>query len=44
MTQKSVFLGRNADSVNTTLGSSQFGRVNGFRDPRIIQLAAKFYF
>jgi len=34
----------NADAVNTTLGSSIFGRVTGFRDPRIIQLAGKFYF
>ncbi len=34
----------NADTVSTALGSSTYGRVTGFRDPRIIQLAAKFEF
>ncbi len=39
-----VFNHTNFDSVNTTLGAGTYGQVTGFRDPRIMQLALKFYF
>lgn len=34
----------NFNSVNTTFGSTLFGQVTGSRDPRIVQLGAKFHF
>lgn len=39
-----VFNHTNPYAINTSLGSSQFGNVTSARDPRIIQLGAKFYF
>jgi len=39
-----VFNHTNYNAVNTTLGSSQFGRITQTRDPRIIQIALKLYF
>jgi Carboxypeptidase regulatory-like domain len=32
------------NNPNTTVNSSQFGRITGARDPRIIQMALKLYF
>lgn len=34
----------NSSGVSTNLNSSNFGRILAARDPRLIQLAAKFYF
>ncbi len=34
----------NFNTINTTFGSSLFGQVTGSRDPRILQLGAKFEF
>jgi hypothetical protein len=34
----------NYDTVNTNISQAQYGQVTGFRDPRIMQLALKFYF
>jgi len=34
----------NYTTLNTTFGSSAFGRVTGARDPRIVQLGAKIRF
>lgn len=39
-----VFNHTNFNGVNTTLGSSAFGRVTSTRDPRIIQFGLKFNF
>ena len=39
-----VFNHPNPDSPSTTLGSSTYGQITAFHDPRIIQLGAKFYF
>ena len=39
-----VFNHPNPDGVSTALGSSNYGQVTSFRDPRIIQLALKLYF
>jgi len=39
-----VFNHANPFNVNTSLGSSVYGQVTSFHDPRIIQLGAKFYF
>lgn len=34
----------NPNAVGTQLGSTTYGNVTSYRDPRILQLAAKFYF
>ncbi len=39
-----VFNHTNFNTVGTTLGTSSFGQVTGTRDPRIMQLALKFYY
>ncbi len=39
-----VFNHTNFNTVGTTLGSASFGQITGVRDPRIMQLALKFYF
>ena len=39
-----VFNHENFNTVSTTFGASNFGQVTGSRDPRILQLAAKFNF
>ncbi len=39
-----VFNHTNPSTVTTSFTSSQFGQVTGFRDPRIVQIAAKFNF
>jgi hypothetical protein len=39
-----VFNHTNFNTVSTTLGSGLYGTVTGVRDPRIMQVALKFYF
>jgi hypothetical protein len=39
-----VFNHENFNSVNVTQSSAQFGQITGSRDPRLIQLGAKFTF
>jgi hypothetical protein len=39
-----VFNHTNFNTVGTTFGTSTFGKVTGVRDPRIMQVALKFYF
>ncbi len=39
-----VFNHPNPNAVGTSLGSSTFGQVTTYHDPRIMQLGAKFYF
>ncbi len=39
-----IFNHENFNGVNTTFGSSAFGNITSSRDPRIVQLAAKFSF
>ncbi len=39
-----VFNHTNPDTISTSATSSLFGKVTGYRDPRILQLALKFYF
>jgi hypothetical protein len=39
-----VFNHENFNTIGTTFGLSSFGTVTGSRDPRILQLAAKFNF
>ncbi len=39
-----VFNHTNFNTVSTTLGSGSYGQVTGVRDPRIMQVALKFYF
>ena len=39
-----VFNHPNPDTFNTTYGSNAFGQISAFRDPRIIQIAAKLNF
>ena len=34
----------NPNALGTTLGASTFGNITSYRDPRILQLGAKFYF
>lgn len=39
-----VFNHTNPNTFGTSLGSSTYGQVTAYRDPRILQLGAKFYF
>ena len=39
-----VFNHTNPDTISTSATSSLFGKVTAYRDPRILQLALKFYF
>jgi uncharacterized membrane protein len=39
-----VFNHTNPDTISTSATSSLFGKVTGYRDPRILQLALKLYF
>jgi hypothetical protein len=39
-----VFNHTNFNTVGTTLGTASFGQITGVRDPRIMQVALKFYF
>jgi hypothetical protein len=39
-----IFNHTNFTTISTSLGSSTFGQLTGTRDPRTIQLGAKFYF
>jgi hypothetical protein len=39
-----VFNHTNPDTISTSSTSALFGKVTGYRDPRILQLALKFYF
>ncbi len=39
-----VFNHTNFNTVGATFGSSTFGKITGVRDPRIMQVALKFYF
>jgi hypothetical protein len=39
-----VFNHTNPNGIGTSLGSSTYGQITSYRDPRLLQLAAKFYF
>ena len=39
-----VFNHTNPNGIGTSLGASTYGQITSYRDPRLLQLAAKFYF